>query len=105
MIRRYPSLLLAIALAAAPVVARACPHQRDANSELEMRIERLAAAIERRLSNGSLPAGRATFMMQDLQRVSTEIDRIVAVQGTLKPGEVTSCRLMLDRVARRLQQP
>lgn len=96
--------LVAIVLCAGAHRAAATVRAPGADGYFGARIARLEALIERRLADGTLPAGRATFMLQDLDRVSRDVGKLLAVQGELKPGEHTSYRLMLDRVERRLRQ-
>ena len=66
------------------------------------RLARLAEAIDRHKRTGALPRGPATFMRQDLDRVWSEMDRIIEQDGRLRPQQQASCAAMLSRVERRL---
>lgn len=66
------------------------------------RLNQLAKTIFARERSGALPHGPASLMRQDLERVWIEMNRILDLNGRLRPQQYASCAMMLSKVDRRL---
>ena len=87
------------------VAAPASPALGDRQSAiLSQRLDAIAERIERQRRSGSLSAGPATFMQQDLSRIRSGVEATLNMQAALSQQEMASYSAMIRRVELRLMQ-